>query len=253
MPIVEGKTCSFSRNGYVTDAILHEEGILWVESGAKVTYTFEWHEYIEQPVGIPWPFPEIRKDLVDNMRGAHSCSSFVHGCEVFSSFNGRAVYSHKTFLERFDDTNVKPLTEVAQVYCDSREMIHFEYHEGSWIEPGRFMAHFDKHSGGYIRLLFAEPWIFMETRTAFFDDRASGELLELEEPTVADTNLDLWRNIYLTHTTEEYRAWHSTGLVKPTFSAPPIFVHSDATGDPDPNVKLLAEPWNPNISHREEG
>lgn len=245
MPIVEGAPCAFSDDEYVTDAIPHEEGILWVTSGAKVTYSFEWHDYLEQPMGISWPFLEIRKTLNDDKGGSHVCSSFVPGCEVFGSFNGRSVYSKQAFLDRFDDTEVNPLTELAQVYCDSRDMLLLQYHEHSWIEPGRHVAHFDKHSGGHIRLLRASCWVFLELRMAFFNDRLSGEHIELEQPVFGEIDLDLWRNIYQARTAEEYRAWHSTHLVEPTFLAPLVFMRINVTGEPDPQVRLLTETWTP--------
>lgn len=243
MPIVEGPTCSFEDGEYVTDAFPHDEGMLLITSGAKVSYEFEWHNYLEKPSGIPWPFLEIRKVLVDDLGAAHSCSSFIRGCTVFGSLNGRSVYSEAAFLDRFEDTDVHPLTEFAQVYCDSREMLVFQYYQDSWTEPGRFIAHFEKHTGGHVRLLEADSWIFLELRMAYFDDRISDELVELDGPVFAEITLDLWRNIHHARSAEEFRAWYSTGLVEPTFQAPLTFVRIAATGGPDPKVHLIEEPW----------
>ncbi len=241
MPILDGPPSTYSRSDYVDDVFMHADGMLRVTSGANITYSFIWHEYLAD--GLPWPFLEIRKRLFDRDGQAHSATSFVSGCKVFGGVNGRTVYSEKAFLDSFEKYDVKPLTSFADFYCDSREMLMFQFHDESGTAQPQFVAHFEKYTGGEMRLVAADIWIFLEVRMTYFDDRISNEHIKLDRPVFFDITLDKWRNVYHARTAEEFKSWYSSNLIEPTFLTPLIFAKSDEAGTPDPKVEHIEEPW----------
>lgn len=239
----EGSPSSVLEEEYMTEAFPHEDGILWVTHKVRVEYSFKWHRNNDEPVEIPWPMLEITRTLIDRDGMAHRSTSFVAGCDVLREVRSGEAYSERAFFSGPDDTDVVVLTALTDFHCDSRDMLMFLLHEESWTDAPRFVAHFDKYSGGEMRLVMNGRLMFLEVRMAHFDDRVTGDHIELGGPVYFSIDLDRWRNHHHAQDVQQYIDRYESYILEPGPQVPLVFSRGTGGGEPQPTVQLLEEPW----------